>query len=411
MASDLTFTGERFLPACAGEIAYEHWHRYAFARQYAEGRRVLDAACGEGYGTALLGTKAAEAVGVDIDAGSIRHAQSAYGSATVRFVEGSCTRLPLADASFDVVVSFETIEHLDAADQPPMLAEFARVLKPAGLLIISSPNKRLYSDARDYVNEFHRHELYRDGLAALLANAFPAQRWFHQHVAPWSSIWSEDEGVGVEAWLGDAGRVSPYLPPEGMYFIVVAARTAAVLPAVAMRGSLFTDAEETEQKRAQANASEVLRQDALLKDRDAALDRQTAHIRHLETLVAERERVIADKDGQLAELDAARQQREELIALRDRELAERDRELAERDRMLAERDRILAERAATIRSQIEALESERERQSDALKAFDAERAELRQEIASRDQTIAARHTFRWWLWLPWRRLSLWLQGR
>ena len=404
MASDLTFTGERFLPACAGEIAYEHWHRYAFARRYAEGRRVLDAACGEGYGTALLGAKAAEAVGVDIDAGSIRHAQSTYGSATIRFVEGSCTELPLPDASFDVVVSFETIEHLDAADQPPMLAEFARVLKPEGLLIISSPNKRRYSDARDYINEFHRHELYRDGLAELLAKAFPAQRWFHQHVAPWSAIWSEDEGVDVEAWLGDAGRVSPYVPSEGMYFIVVAARTSAALPAAAVRGSLFTDAEETEQKRAQANASEVLRQDALLRDRDAALDRQTAHVHHLEALIAERERIIADKDGQLAELDSARQQREQLIALRDRELAERDRLLAERERMLAERDRMLTEQAAT-------LEHERQRQDDALKAFDAERTALRQEIASRDQTIAARHTFRWWLLLPWRRLSLWLQGR
>ena len=404
MASDLTFTGERFLPACAGEIAYEHWHRYAFARRYAEGRRVLDAACGEGYGTALLGAKAAEAVGVDIDAGSIRHAQSTYGSATIRFVEGSCTELPLPDASFDVVVSFETIEHLDAADQPPMLAEFARVLKPEGLLIISSPNKRRYSDARDYINEFHRHELYRDGLAELLAKAFPAQRWFHQHVAPWSAIWSEDEGVDVEAWLGDAGRVSPYVPSEGMYFIVVAARTSAALPAAAVRGSLFTDAEETEQKRAQANASEVLRQDALLRDRDAALDRQTAHVHHLEALIAERERIIADKDGQLAELDSARHQREQLIALRDRELAERDRLLAERERMLAERDRMLTEQAAT-------LEHERQRQDDALKAFDAERTALRQEIASRDQTIAARHTFRWWLSLPWRRLGLWLQGR
>jgi ubiquinone/menaquinone biosynthesis C-methylase UbiE len=386
MASDLTFTGERFLPACAGEIAYEHWHRYAFARRYAEGRRVLDAACGEGYGTALLGTKAAQAVGVDIDAGSIRHAQSTYGSATIRFVEGSCTELPLPDASFDVVVSFETIEHLDAADQSPMLAEFARVLKPAGLLIISSPNKRLYSDARDYVNEFHRHELYRDGLAELLGKAFPAQRWFHQNVAPWSAIWSEDEGVGVEAWLGHAGRVSPYVPPEGMYFIVVAARTSAALPAAAVGGSLFTDAEETEQKRAQANASEVLRQDALLKDRDAALDRQTAHVHHLEALIAERERVVADKDGQLAALDAVRQQREQLIALRDRELAERD--------------RMLTEQAA-------ALEQERRRQDDALKAFDAERTALRQQIASRDQTIAVRQTFRWWLSVPWRRLGLW----
>jgi ubiquinone/menaquinone biosynthesis C-methylase UbiE len=404
MASDLTFTGERFLPACAGEIAYEHWHRYAFARWYAEGRRVLDAACGEGYGTALLGTKAAEAVGVDIDAGSIRHAQSTYHSATVRFVEGSCTELPFPDASFDVVVSFETIEHLDAADQPPMLAEFARVLKPAGLLIISSPNKRLYSDARDYINEFHRHELYRDDLAELLTKGFPAQRWFHQHVAPWSAIWSEDEGVGVEAWLGDAGRVSPYVPPEGMYFIVVAARTAAALPAAAMRGSLFTDAEETEQKRAAANASEVLRQDALLKDRDAALDRQTAHVHHLEALVAERERVIADKDSQLAELDAARQQREQLIALRDRELAERD-------RMLGERDSMLAGHAATIQSQAEALERERRRHDDALKAFDAERTALWQEVVSRDQTIAAQHTFRSWLSLPWRRRGLWRQGR
>jgi len=204
----------------------------ALARQRPHARLVLVGPDPEGYGTALLGTKAAEAVGVDIDAGSIRHAQSTYGSATIRFVEGSCTELPLPDASFDVVVSFETIEHLDAADQQPMLAEFARVLKPAGLLIISSPNKRRYSDARDYINEFHRHELYRDGLAELLAKAFPAQRWFHQDVAPWSSIWSEDEGDRVEAWLGDAGRVSSYVPPEGMYFIVVAARTSAAFSAM-----------------------------------------------------------------------------------------------------------------------------------------------------------------------------------
>jgi hypothetical protein len=72
---------------------------------------------------------------------------------------------------------------------------------------------------------------------------------------------------------------------------------------------------------------------------------------------------------------------------------------------------MLTEHAATIQSQSEALGRERQRQDDALKDFDAERAALRQEIASRDQTISAQHTFGWWLWLPWRRLSLWLQGR
>jgi SAM-dependent methyltransferase len=103
--ADLAFTGERFLPACTGEIAYEHWHRYAFARRFVAGKRVLDAACGEGYGSALLGEAAASVVGVDIDGPTIAHAGSRYGSeGRVRFIEGSCTELPLPDASIDVVV-------------------------------------------------------------------------------------------------------------------------------------------------------------------------------------------------------------------------------------------------------------------------------------------------------------------
>ncbi len=207
MPSDITFTGERFVPGCAGEIAYEHWHRYAFARQFAAGKRVLDAACGEGYGSALLGTVAVTVVGVDIDPSATAHAGEQYGDGDrIRFLTGSCTELPLADGSVDAVISFETIEHLNALDQPKMLAEFARVLTPEGLLVISSPNKELYSDARSYVNEFHLHELYRDGLASLLATSFPAQSWYHQRVNPWSSIWPEHPIDGADAWLGDARR-------------------------------------------------------------------------------------------------------------------------------------------------------------------------------------------------------------
>src|ERR1700682_5820762 len=310
--AEILFTGERFLPACTGEIAYEHWHRYAFARRFAAGKRVLDAACGEGYGSALLGDVATSAVGVGIDSSAIAPASERYGEGDrVRFLTGSCSALPMPDASVDAVVSFETIEHLDAADQPKMLAEFPRVLKPEGLLIISSPNKRLYSDAREYVNEFHRHELYRDGLAVLLASSFPAQSWYHQRVAPWSAIWPEHPMDGAEAWLGDGGGITSYRPPEGMYFVVVAGRSAnAVLPIAP--GSLFTDADDTELKRNEWNAREVLRLDALLREHDAALDRQTGHIHHLEAMVAERERIIGDMDRRLQELNAAR----------DRQLAE-----------------------------------------------------------------------------------------
>ena len=123
---ELPFTGERFVPGTRGEIWVEHWHRYHFAARLAAGQRVVDAACGEGYGSALLAAVARGVVGVDIDAPTIAHARATYGGvANLSFVEGSATRLPLPDASVDIVVSFETIEHLEAADQAPMLAEFA----------------------------------------------------------------------------------------------------------------------------------------------------------------------------------------------------------------------------------------------------------------------------------------------
>src|SRR2546421_11896747 len=94
------FTGERFLPSCSGEIAYEHWHRYFFARRFVAGRRVLDAACGEGYGSALLSEGASDVVGVDIDAATVAHARANYpGRGNLRFVAGTLVGLPLPEAS------------------------------------------------------------------------------------------------------------------------------------------------------------------------------------------------------------------------------------------------------------------------------------------------------------------------
>ncbi len=317
---------------------------------------MLDAACGEGYGTALLGKVASDAVGIDIDGPAIAHANARYGDhARVRFVEGSCTELPLPDASVDVVVSFETIEHLREADQPRMLAEFARVLVPGGLVIISSPNKRYYSDERNYVNEFHLHELYRDGFARLLAPAFSAQRWYHQRIATWSGIWSEDAAIEAEAWVGEADGVTPYAGGDGMYFVVLAARTAEALPPAAPRVSLLSDAEDSEGKRASHNAGEVLRLDALLIASNVELDRQTAHIRHLETLVAERDRQL-------------------------------DQAAVEQRRQVAESDRI----NAVLQNEI---------------------ARLHEVVSATDRMVSYRQSFRWWLALPWMRFRLWLEAR
>lgn len=362
--TELSFTGERFMPGCSGEIAYEHWHRYAFARRFCAGTRVLDAACGEGYGTSLLSEVATSAVGVDIDAVTIARAIGRYGHLErVRFIEGACTHLPLPDASFDVVVSFETVEHLDASDQPKMLEEFARVLKPDGMLVISSPNKRLYSDERAYVNEFHRHELHRDGLAALLARDFPAQRWHHQRLGFWSGIWAEDDGDRAEAWRGDSKSVTPCPPPEGMYFIVVAARSQMALPQAVPRISLFTDVEDSERRRAEANAHEVLRLDALLVESNVALQRQTERVQQLEHAIAE--------------LNAAR--------------VEHETQLVQRAKAIHALEARVQELVATVRS---------------------EQGRLEAALAAQERIIAYRQSFRWWVRLPWIRVRLWLaRGR
>ena len=118
-----------------------------------------------------------------------RHASTPPAPTSASF---NCMALPFPYRLFDVIVSFETIEHIDGECQVRMLEEFDRLLKPDGILILSSPNKAEYSDARKARNEFHVRELYRDELARLLARHFEATRWFSQRIQCWSGIWSDN---------------------------------------------------------------------------------------------------------------------------------------------------------------------------------------------------------------------------
>src|SRR6202011_5368951 len=112
----MEFTGERYVPSITGEIYYEHVHRYAIAAPACTGKRVLDLASGEGWGAALLARYAAEVIGIDIDTASIEHARRTYYLSNLRFMVASATEIPLADASVDVITSFEPIEHLSDHD-------------------------------------------------------------------------------------------------------------------------------------------------------------------------------------------------------------------------------------------------------------------------------------------------------
>lgn len=181
----MEFTGERFVPEkthLQDEIEYEHLHRYYAATSMVRGAEVLDLACGEGYGAAILANLAARVTGVDIDAGSIYWATEKYAGAysNLAFRQGSATAIPLPSSSFDVVVSFETIEHIDSLMQEQFMQEIKRVLRPGGILLMSTPDKKNYTDRYDHHNTFHVKEFYRDEFAAFIKTHFPYTAFFDQ---------------------------------------------------------------------------------------------------------------------------------------------------------------------------------------------------------------------------------------
>jgi SAM-dependent methyltransferase len=343
-APDLSFTGERFVPGTRGEIWVEHWHRYHFASRFAAGKRVVDAACGEGYGSALLARVAAHVTGADISPEALAHARATYAAqANLAFVEASCERLPLEDASVDLFVSFETVEHITA--QEAFIDEIARVLRPDGVLLMSCPNKLEYSDRRQFSNEFHVKELYREELESLLARRFPHTHWYGQRPSFFSVIAAEPKselGELVEVSEDDPANPAPALASP-LYFLVAASRSAATLGMLPATLSVLADRGDWVHR----DYEKVMR---MMED-------ASRHGQRLQALLVERERATAAAADELAHARA------EIEAARGREKA-------------------------------------------AQAARETERAAHAEAIAAREAEILRRRGIRWWLRLPLVRLGL-----
>lgn len=169
----MEYTGERYVPNIVKSmvITLEHWHRYIMASNFVKGKKVLDVACGTGYGSNMLSRTAESVIGGDISRYNINYCNEIYDAENLTFQVEDIENLSFSDNSFDVVTCFETIEHVDEETQERALSEIKRVLKPKGILLITTPNV----DSKHYVgvdNEFHIKELGKIEFSDLLSKNF-----------------------------------------------------------------------------------------------------------------------------------------------------------------------------------------------------------------------------------------------
>ena len=168
------FTGERVIPDRVDRNLWnEHIARYAFASRLSRNRRVLDAGCGAGYGSAELAYAATTVTGIDISNDAIAFARDNFPKRNICWIQGSCTDLPFRNGSHDLVVAFEVIEHL--TNWPRLIEEARRVLAPGGQFIVSTPNKSYYAESRRLSgpNPFHEHEFEYEEFREALLQVFP----------------------------------------------------------------------------------------------------------------------------------------------------------------------------------------------------------------------------------------------
>lgn len=387
----IEFTGERFVPTEQGVIRQEHLHRYAWCLPLAEGKDVLDVASGEGYGSAMLAGRARSVVGVDISHEAVAHASSQYrGIGNLQYIQGSAASIPLADDSVDVVVSFETIEHLN--EQEEMMAEIRRVLRPDGIMVMSSPNKEVYSDQAGYHNDFHVKELYLSEFTALVARHFPAWRMSSHRMAVCSTITpsgKHSSQISYQA-LTDTGReVEERVAdiPDAVYFVVVAAENDALLPAMPA-SILYAESEDLF-----AHHREVAR---WAQAQDAEIGSLREHVRREQAEVARLHGELNNERGGLSALqNALTELRNDYAALfgagalKDEEIKVFRKRIETREQEDAEssgRLQATADELSSLKDQLREALAEKRGATERIATFEAriEAAEAREAILKRN---------------------------
>ena len=204
---------ERVTPGISpSNVMQEHIDRYTFALGYVKGKRVLDAACGTGYGTRLLAQVADRVTGIDISPTAINHARKQYPVVALDFIEGDVLSLPFTDSSFDVVVSFETVEHIK--EYQKFIRECRRVLTPNGILICSTPNSKISSPDGVVKNPYHVIEFDPVRFTDLLLGDFALVEMYGQNDIDFLKVTICGCIAKIKDFLGVNKRLIPRIEKE-----------------------------------------------------------------------------------------------------------------------------------------------------------------------------------------------------
>jgi SAM-dependent methyltransferase len=311
------FTGERLIPGQVDvDLLNEHKARYTFAVRLCRGKRVLDLGCGAGYGSAELAEMAELVTGIDIAAEAVEYASAHYSAPNLLFQQASATELPFADGSFDLVVAFEVIEHLE--DWRGFLAEARRVLAPSGQLIVSTPNRLYYTESRGShgANPFHVHEFDFEEFNSELRAFFPHVSMFLENHVEGVAFTPFEPGNTVEARV-DAGETAAN---ESHFFLAVCAHR----PQIGNPTFVY-----------------VPRSANVLRERER-------HIAVLEKELALKDEWLNKSQSDLAEFDREHQKLLAMFREQKDELEKSNRWADELNALLAERDSRIVELQAEI---------------------------------------------------------------
>ena len=291
---ELKFDGERFVPGSGVEITYHHWLRYFFAQQLAADKRVLDVASGEGYGAQFLAGVAKKVDAFDISAEAVAHARATYGdNPRLSFTRSDIERF-FNDAkpeSYDLVTAFEVIEHVDERLQLVLLEGIHRVLAPGGVALISTPDKRLYSDAKLMKNPFHVREMYRDEFSELVGKIFAQVRIYDQLSYTGSAITeagATHAGLCELGWTDQLllkGKLHSGIRAGGEYLIALVSKQPIAATA---ESSVMLD------RSRKLVGEELYTRQVELDERKRTESEARVEISHLRDLVADLEKQIAE---------------------------------------------------------------------------------------------------------------------